>query len=197
MTAVTVNLVPEFRIVRRQRRQCTARWAGVLGVGALVSASVTLYGRLSIDEDIGRLEAQLEKLVVDARTFAASIPALEQQSIEIERASQVGEFLAARPDWGLLLAMLDAERGEHIGLRRVEVKPMVEEGQAIGVDHAGPVELALRGVAASQAEAQAYALRLEALAVFTEVRPIATQRLGDGQQERIGFRLTCVIGGEA
>ncbi|MEM7629841.1 MAG: hypothetical protein AAF356_10520 [Planctomycetota bacterium] len=165
-TLHTIELLPAPLVTHRRIERLRALWISVGAIGLCLSGTalgvihgVVLSGGVPGVAELARTEAELERL----RNESASIRADAER---IAVGGRLGIRMSQRPDWGLVLAMLESLRGEGVVL--VAVSCATEDG-ADGLP-GGRARIIVEGLAESQGAAQRYLLDVERCGMFSSAR---------------------------
>lgn len=194
MTQATVNLVPAEYLGRARRRRCIHRWTAA-SVGVIAAASIAVVSIRIDDHSAGqRLESQLAELSAAAAAIETAMPLLENAFNDANAQAQVQRRLDSRPDWGVMLAILDSARPAGLVFETTAIAPTEVQPGAMP-DRLGPVRLTIRGLAGEQKGVLDFVGSLERTGMFDDVQLVSTSRRVVGNLERVEFHLVGVIGG--
>lgn len=192
-TRPTVNLVPASHLGRLRTQRCVRRWiAASVGVVAL-TALATAYIRVEGHSSENRIDSRLAEIRAESASIETAMPALQQAIADAMARAQVKRRLDSRPDWGILLAVLEKARPSGLVFESCSISPTDVDPSSLP-DRLGPVRLEIRGVSGEQQSVQEFVVSLEGTGVFDNVQLMATSRRVVGKLERIEFRLVGIIG---
>lgn len=193
MTRPTVNLVPTAHLGRIRTRRCVRRWiAASVGVIALTSMAMA-YIRIDGRNSGFRIDSRLGEIRAEVASLESALPALERAIADAQARAQVNRRLGSRPDWGVLLAVLDSARPSGLVFESCAVSPSDVEAAPMP-DRLGPVRLEIHGLSGEQQSVQEFVVRLENTGLFDEVQLMSTSRRVVGNLERVEFHLVGIIG---
>ncbi len=189
------NLLPESIRAARAARGRLRAWvmagvvvAVVLGLGDLGLRVVVL----GPDASEQRAHDQLVKRDADLRD---QLEGFALVLADVRRRTALTAQVTTRPDWGLLLAALAAERYEDgddttsdVMLTSCAVNELTKEDG---------VRIEISGLSLSQASVQRYVIALEETGLFDKVVLIDTRRAISAGGERLAFNLAAeIVGGK-
>ncbi len=197
MTHVRVNLIPGVILEHRAERRWRLRWGiAVVSAAALVALGTAGLrvgsdaGVRSARGDVARLKAQLTDIGSDLERMRGLMARARAEAGAATR-------LSDRPDWGRLLATLDAHRAERVTIVRVDLGTLAADGTPAEPGGGSRVSITLEGVGRDLASAQAYALALEESGLFDRVSPMRTGPVTIGSRACVSFELDADLWGEA
>lgn len=187
-----INLLPAERVLRHRRASRLAVWGVV--VGAWAALLMAAYGWLCVawPGPSSMLAAEL----VSQREHAAELvrlrAQLQRESSELESARQATLAIRDLPDWSVLLRLLPTRAGGRVVFTSCTLAPEPSASSR----KAGRVSsfvLVLQGLVPDPRAATDLTVDLERLGVFDRVSLVETQRSGDGEDQRLSFRIECVV----
>lgn len=201
---ITVNLIPPDRRRRRLRDRAMLGWAGVLTIAGVLTTGLCVWAQFVGGSDARGLRDRMRTVSDRTSDVEASIQTLNVRLAEARRRSELASRLTDRPDWSLLLALIDAPRPAMIMLDRVTVTPSrmgnadPRAAWAAGdLDQGGPYTLMLVGRSPDQRSVLDYVLGLEDTGFFDVVRPVETAGGGIIPGSGVRFGIEAVFGSQA
>jgi Tfp pilus assembly protein PilN len=205
-----VNLVPAYRVAAGRWRRRRTRW---LSAGAAYTALLaTLYLAAWVTWGGGDSVLAEQKAEIEARTQQAK-QAISTCQAEL---TQQEELLAAygavrdHPDWSVLLALLANRLDDEAVLVHCEVGPATASGPAGSAATAATeatssaegrateaFTLRLAGYGRTVASVSRFALELERLGIFEQVRLLKTNREAFLACDAVRFQMECSLGASA
>ena len=175
-----VNLLPLDRQAAHRHRRARKRW---LTINSLYGVILALVGASYIASRPAS-PATLVGPAPDLAALNATLVSVRQQTMQLQTVAASNASAAERPDFSRLLAAIAGARGEAVTLESVDL---------IAAKEASPRTLVLIGVAQSHATVTQFAMRVEAMGVFTAVRIADVTARPVGTAEGVGFRLQCLM----
>ncbi|MEM9881343.1 MAG: hypothetical protein AAF800_00305 [Planctomycetota bacterium] len=186
-----LNLIPEPRLRRRERRRVSRRGLRVVAVYLCLLLGATLAylavhraepaaaeaGALAVSRD--RAEVMRQQVADTGRRLA-----------EAEARLAGARVLAERPDWSTLLRLVGHAAGEDLLLYGFDLT-------TTGVHPDATATLRIAGVAPDPWGVSQFALRLEDAGLFDRVSIEGSRREPLGERGATWFELTCTLGGDA
>jgi hypothetical protein len=195
-----VNLIPMYRREVKARKARVVKWSLAVGAYlALLVAGYMLLDRYATDNSQS-LNSQSRRASAELGGAHRLVQAMGQELTQTSRKLQTVQEIGGQPDWGALLAVISKNTSENIALNycRMERSSSADSAPK-AASPAGdiPTVLELGGVAKVQADVSDYVLQLEKLGLFEKVKMVKTSREMYLGQEAVGFRLECVLQGQA
>lgn len=182
MTAIVcINLLPREVRARRTRAIALRAWgvAMCLVIGLIVAGAVAVRAPAAIKQ------AQLQR---SAGSLRGQITHLEHEidsaNAELEQVRhklQMIRTLEERPDWGVLLAFIDRQRGDQVALTRFEVSWGAE----------GLLKVMLVGQTTTPGSETSLIEALDRSGLFTRTSLLGTRRETIEGADRIVFEVAC------
>lgn len=220
-THIAINLIPRSRRAVRHKRARIRGWAvfnvlWLIGVGVVTAmvvisarAGVNSAGAAVVSEGISpeaaeeQLRAAKERLAEAQRRDQSAMKEATRAKLALDTARRASD----RPDWSLLLTLIESERGADVMLESVEISGGMQPDDAGG--GAGPgaapraaapsgsapkkkierYDIKISGLAESPAAASALVLRLERLGLFSKIQLAETRPREIEGMTKTAFRL--------
>jgi Tfp pilus assembly protein PilN len=180
-----VNLIPAYRVEAARRRKHIHAW----------SVSCVAYGLLCLGvyalcawqwSEGGGLAASLEAASTDIAVSSRAAVKLRGQLAEAQSRLQAEQSIATEPDWSVLLALLADLVGDDVVLNDCRLAPASEKSEF--------TSLTIRGFARTQTSVSTFALRLEGVNLFDQVKLIKSNRETYMNADAVSFEMECTLG---
>lgn len=225
-THIAINLIPGSRRVVRHKRARVRGWLvfnvlwliGVMVVTAMVvisaRAGVRMAGGLGDAGGASSPEAAEEQLRAAKQRLAEAQhrdQAAMKDAARAKLALDTARRASDRPDWSLLLTLIESERGSDIMLESVEISGGLQPDDSAAGGAGGATsgaapraaagansapkkkieryDLRISGLAASPAAASSLVLRLERLGLFSKIQLAETRPREIEGMTKTAFRL--------
>ncbi|MEQ8770665.1 MAG: hypothetical protein RIB60_09160 [Phycisphaerales bacterium] len=189
MRAGGVNLVPRALLNRRAERAWRARWGLVIAGSAALTAIGTAGLRLGSDAGLRTARSDVDRMGAQRLEIQADLARMRDLIARANASAGAARLLEDRPDWGLLLAMLDEHREERVAISRVELRAVSSDGSLAAPARAARIELSISGIGRELQQVQAYALQIEQSGLFDAVSPIRTSPVSSQAGASVAFEL--------
>ncbi|MGD9689794.1 MAG: PilN domain-containing protein [Phycisphaerales bacterium] len=204
---IAVNLIPDSRRVGRRSTSRMKAWVAfnLVWMIALVVVGLMFGSSSSNPHDVAleeRLRLAKERLEGAQARDRAALAAFQSAQLAVHTARRAAD----RPDWSLLLALLEEHRGNDIMIESIDVAGgMIEEEPRPDAKPSRPTKpgaakkkverytVVLTGVAASPGAASALVLRLEQTGLFAKLQLGETRPRDVEGIARTAFRIDCTL----
>ncbi|GJM18660.1 MAG: hypothetical protein DHS20C14_08730 [Phycisphaeraceae bacterium] len=193
----TINLLPDSIARARTERRWRARWTGAVVVAAVVAGAFALAMGLGSDSGLRAMQAEVARLETQDVEAGLKLPQLQAQVAAARKIAGAATVLDDRPDWSLLLASLERERGDGVVLTRVVVVGLDGADAPAAPGEALRVRVVVTGIGATLGDIQGCVLRVERSGVFDSVSPIETRPRRVGSRDFVEFEIEGRLGPEA
>lgn len=200
-----VNFIPAERLAAKRRRVRLCRWAAVCGTYVVLLGAASVAARVLCPagtlDVAGQLAAAGQRARQDNDAMAELRKALAQATASLETAQAMHE----QPDWSKLFARVSHVLGQELVLGRCQLatltqdnKPVTEqwnqnvESKPLGeVLAAHRYQFTLHGFGRTQESVSRFALGLESLGIFDQVRLASSSRQPFLDGVAVAFTVEC------
>lgn len=189
------NLLPESIRAARAHRGRLRAWvlAGVVVAVVLVLGDLGLRVMV-LGPDASEQRAH-DQLVKRDAELHEQLEGFASVLADVRRRTELTAQVTTRPDWGLLLAALSAERYDDGNDATSDV--MLTSCAVNELTKEDGVRIEISGLSLSQAKVQRYVIALEETGLFDKVVLIDTRRAVSAGGERLMFNLAAeIVGGK-
>jgi hypothetical protein len=196
----SVNFMPAYRIVARQRRRRLRWWA------AVIAASVVLeLGGIACGYGLwcgGRrvLAKEEDRAAATIQSANRAIRMLQGELAAQEATLKANHDLEGQPDWSRLLTLLAQSLGDGVIIRRCELKPCPPSGSATPTSapmkEGDAYALKVSGVGRVVTDVLQFAGELERSSLFDHVRLVKTDTEPFLSGTATSFEMECSLGGK-
>jgi len=192
---IGVNLLPAQYVAARQRRVRTRLWGVICAVHAMLVAGVGVVSATG-EETSASFRAKVVIAQGRMESKTKEIDALRRTLVERSRRVEAVRAIADHPDWSILLDRLARLRGGDVVLERVVIVPETASSSTIkpGAQVRPRYQVTIEGLARSNAAVLEYALAIQRLGIFDNVRPEQTRQREMASGDLFGFQLRCDLG---
>ncbi len=200
-----VNFIPAERLAAKRRRARITLWVAVCGAYVVVLAAGSLAACVLCpgrDRDLAdRLAEAGQQLKQDNQTMLGLRRTLAETTAALETTRAIRE----QPDWSRLLAGLSRELGQELVLNRFQVVGMKEDGKPLTEPWSEALlgkplpalvskhryQLVIQGFGQTQESVSRFALALEGIGLFEQVRLINSSRQTFLSGRAVAFTVEC------
>ncbi len=189
---IPTNLIPEHRLTARRRRRRVRQW---VAVSVVYSAAILLAGLVTAATTYagGDPEKQIAQAAERIEQNKLSETQLSSELLTAQNELAAVTYVAERPDWNVLLAVISVARGDDVVLSKVSLALNDRSGSS---HNQKSFIIQMTGHGQTQAAVSAFALRLEQEGLFSDVKVQNARREPYGSAAAIRFDLQCRIGQE-
>lgn len=200
-----VNLIPAERLIAKRHKARTSLWAAVCGTYVVLLVVGSLAGHVLCpgqDRDLAEQLTAAEKQIQENNDAVAE---LRKTLAATTAALETTRAIHDQPDWSRLLTGLSHELGEELILNRCQLVGLREDGkpltepwtEALLAKPLGSLvtkhryQLVLQGFGQSQESVSRFALGLEGIGLFEQVRLINSSRQAFLNGQAVAFTVEC------
>jgi hypothetical protein len=186
-----VNLTPVQLTAGRRATRAVGVWAVVSIAAGIAGGLFCSWTWLDARAGLSDLNTRLDEATRAAAEAAAPIEKLDARAKDLRRRIAVADRLRARPDWSVLLRLVNAARRDEVQLEFVEFAPALPGTEP---DRVTAVRVSIQGLAPSASSALGYATRLQDSGAFDALPAPRTGERAVGSDQRIAFQIEGRIG---
>jgi len=196
----SVNFLPAYRVVARQRLRRMRWWAATITVslvlelgGIACGYSLWCGGRIV-------LAKEEERAATTIQSADRAIRMLQGELATQEATLKANQVLEGQPDWSRLLALLAQSLGDGVIVRRCELKPVPQQGPVTSAS--APAKegdaylLKVGGVGRAVADVLRFAGELERSGIFDQIRLVKTDTEPFLSGAATSYEMECSLGGK-
>ncbi len=181
-----INLLPESRIMHRQRARVISRWALALMLGAFVCGLPVLVVTISPHGADNSLVLRTVENAERSESAMLENQALQKKLVALSTQSEAVRMLERRVDWSGIFRGLASAANGRAWLDHIECGTDQDQ-------RADRIEVQIRGFADSQGAARGFVVAIEELGLFDEIVLNDTTRMVTQEVERVRFQITLVL----
>jgi len=179
-----VNFIPKERLAAKGRKARLCRWAVFCGTYVVLVGAASVAARILCPTGASDVSEQLAAAGQQAKQDDDAIGELRKTLAQATALLDTTQAMRGQPDWSKLFARVSDVLGQELVLSRCQLvtltqdnKPVMEQGnQKVEAKPLGAVlaarryELTLHGFGRTQESVSRFALGLESLGIFDQVR---------------------------
>jgi Tfp pilus assembly protein PilN len=196
----SVNFMPSYRIVARQRRRRIRLWTVVIGVtlvlelvGIACGYGLWCGGRMVLAKEEDRAAATIQ-------SADRAIRMLQGELATQEATLKANQALEGQPDWSRMLSLLAQSLGDGVIVKRCELKPRPPAGPvtpaSAPLKEGDAYALKVSGVGRAVADVLQFAGALERSGLFDQIRLVKTDTEPFLSGTATVFEMECALGGK-
>jgi hypothetical protein len=195
----SVNFLPAYRVVARQRRRRMRRWAATIAVSLVLElAGIACgYGLWCGGQIV--LSKEEDHAAATIQSADRAIRMLQGELATQEATLKANQILEGQPDWSRLLALIARSLGDGVIIRRCELKPAPREGPVTTASaqakEADAYVLKVNGIGRAVADVLQFAGELERSGIFDQIRLIKTDVEPFLSGTATSYEMECSLGG--
>jgi len=196
----SVNFLPAYRVVARQRRRRIRGWAATIAVSLVlelggIACGYGLWcgGRMVLAKEEDRAAATIQ-------SADRAIRMLQGELATQEATLRANQVLEGQPDWSRLLALMARSLGDGVVIRRCELKPAPSPvpvtTASAPAKESDTYVLKVSGVSRAVADVLQFAGELERSGIFNQIRLIKTDVEPFLSGTATSYEMECSLGGK-
>ncbi len=185
-----VNFIPTERLAAKRGRARLCRWAAICGAYVVVLCAVSVAARILHAAEAPDVAAQLAAAGQQARLDNDAMVELRKNLARATASLDTAQAMHGQPDWSKLFARVSRAMGQELVLDRCQLVPLTQDNKPVteqwsqdfestplgAVLAAHRYELTLHGFGRTQESVSRFALDLESLGIFDQVRLASSSR---------------------
>jgi len=185
-----VNFMPKERLAAKRRKARLCMWAAICGTYVVLLGAASVAGRVLCPTEASDVSDKLAAAAQQIRQDDDVITELRKTLAQATASLDTTRAMCGQPDWSKLFARVSDLLSQELVLSRCQLvtltqdnKPLTEqENQKVEAKPLGTVlaaqryELTLRGFGRTQESVSRFALGLESLGIFDQVRLASSSR---------------------
>jgi len=185
-----VNFIPKERLAAKRRKARLCTWAVICGTYVVLLGAASVAGRVLCPTGASDVSEKLAAAAQRASQDDDAITELRKTLAQATASLDTTQAMRGQPDWSKLFARVSDVLGQELVLSRCQFvaltqdnKPVTEQGNqkvdAIPLSvvlAAHRYELTLQGFGRTQESVSRFALGLESLGIFDQVRLASSSR---------------------
>jgi Tfp pilus assembly protein PilN len=200
-----VNFIPKERLAAKRRKARLRTWAAICGIYVVLLGAASVAGRVLCPTGASEVSEKLAAAAQQAKRDDDAITELRKTLAQATAALDTTQAMRGQPDWSKLFAKVSDVLSQEIVLGRCQLvtltpdnKPVTEQAnQKVEAKPLGAVlaahryELTLQGFGRTQESVSRFALGLENLGVFDQVRLASSSRQTFLDGVAVAFIIEC------
>lgn len=179
-----INLIPPQRLQARRLRRRRVGWIVGLSAHAALVLSACVAARQIWPGANSAVAAELTETRQRISQLNSQLSQQRRAAIEVAARRSFIDTIANKPDWSLLLKLIDSNVGDDIVLRDCQLQPAATRGQ---------LNFTMNGMAETPSKVTQFVARLQQTGLFQDLKIARSERQPFGNTTGICFQLNCTM----
>jgi hypothetical protein len=197
----SVNFLPAYRVVARQRRRRMRRWAAVIIVSLVLELAGIACGYGLWCGGRMVLAKEEDRAATTIQSADRAISMLRGELATQDATLKANQALEGQPDWSRLLTLLAQSLGDGVLVKRCELKPRPPASPVTAASapqkEGDAYALKVSGIGRTVADVLQFAGAMERSGLFDQIRLIKTDTEPFLSGAATSFEMECSLGGKA
>jgi hypothetical protein len=200
-----VNFIPKERLAAKRRKARLCRWAAICGTYLVLLGAASVAARILRPTGASDVSEQLAAAGQQAKQDNDAIAELRKTFAQATGSLDTTQSMRTQPDWSKLFARVSNVLGQELVLSRCQLVTLTQDNRPVTeqwnqVAEAKPLgevlaahryELTLHGFGRTQESVSRFALGLESLGIFDQVRLANSSRQSFLDGVAVAFIVEC------
>jgi len=200
-----VNFIPKDRLAAKRCRARLCRWAAICGTYIVLLGAASVAARVLHPTGASDVGEELAAVRQQAAQHDDAIAELRKTLAQATASLETAQSMRGQPDWSKLFARVSNVLGQETVLSRCQLVTLTQDNRPVTeqwnqVAEAKPLgellaahgyELTLHGFGRTQESVSRFALGLESLGIFDQVRLASSSRQSFLDGAAVAFVVEC------
>jgi len=200
-----VNFVPAERLAAKRRKARLCRWAAICGTYVVLLGAASVAARILCPTGAPDVAEQLAAAGQQARQDDDAMVELRKTLVQATASLETAQAMHGQPDWSKLFARVSHALGQELVLGRCQLVTLTQDDKPVTEQWNQDVEskplaevlaahryqLTLHGFGRTQESVSRFALGLEGLGIFDQVRLASSSRQSFLDGVAVAFTVEC------